>query len=677
MNRLIHIILYAIALLVSFHGNAQLIDTYCNEVESKKALKAFDAALHHLSFGRTEAAMEDLADAIKYEPEFTEAWVAMSEIHFYKYSEALDQKTKTNQYKLYIRCLQKVVETCPSYNKYMVQYELGKMFFNDDDYRQAITYLKEYVKHGDKKGDYYNDATNTLNYIEQYYNLISNPVLFEPKIVEGVSTLDDDYLPIISPDGSIAFYTQASFKREINSVYGEKFMEVFTFSSRIDSITDKEYFSRGVPMPAPFNTGKNQGAASITIDNSTMYLTICEFVSRTYDNCDIYYTSLTNNGWSELKNLGPNINGNDTWESQPSITADGKSLYFASIRPGNIGFGENNYTSDIYVSTKDENGDWSPAVNLGATINTTGNEKSPFMHSDSKTLYFSSDGHFGLGGYDIFFSKYRDNNWTQPRNIGYPINTKNNDIGFIVSTCGKKAYFSSNKLDGKGGWDVYTIDLYEEARPEKVIFVKGSLLDDNGDVLADAKLEVRNTRTEEVTEGIIDATTGDYAVAVTIEEEEKNDDYLMVVKKQGYSFTSHVINPEEERFEVPTTINFEVKPIQVGKSVKINDINFATASAELDSTSMIVLNHFIEFLHENPSVSFEIRGHTDNVGDDNSNMLLSEERAKSVYDYLINQGINTIRMRYKGYGETLPVAPNSMESGRAQNRRTEFYITGK
>lgn len=677
MKHFLKKILFVFFILLTHIAYSQYINTYCNEIEDKKALKSFEAALQFLSSQNIEKAVEKLADAISREPDFTEAWVAMSEIHYYNYSEAIDAKTRGNEYSKYIRCLQKVVEICPSYNQYLINYELGKMFFKDDNFKTAKPYLKEFIKNADRKSEYYSDAKNTLNYIEQYENLISNPVPFNPVIVEGVSTINDDYLPIISPDGSMAFYTQASFKKELNSIYGEKFVESFMVSSKIDSVSGADYYSRGRPMPEPFNSGKNQGAASITIDNSTMYITICEFVSRTYDNCDIYVTTRTGNGWSELRNLGPNINGIDTWESQPSITADGKTLYFSTIRPGNLGFGEDNYTSDIYVAQKDENGNWGKAENLGNIINTSGNEKSPYMHSDSKTLYFSSDGHPGLGGYDIFFSKFRDGEWTKPQNMGYPINTKENDVGFIVSTNGKKAYFSSNKLNGLGGWDVYSIDLYEEARPEKVVFVKGTLLDDEGNTLEDAKLEVKNTRTEEVTEGVVDAITGNYAVALTIEPDKQDDDYLMVVKKEGYSFTSNYISPEEERFEAPTTINFEVKPIEVGKAVKINDINYAFASSELDNVSKIVLDNFIDFLRDNPTVSFEIRGHTDDVGQESTNQKLSEERAKAVYDYLANKGISPIRMKFKGFGESMPIAPNTSESGRAKNRRTEFYITGK
>ncbi|MBR3947573.1 MAG: OmpA family protein, partial [Bacteroidales bacterium] len=373
--------------------------------------------------------------------------------------------------------------------------------------------------------------------------------------------------------------------------------------------------------------------------------------------------------------LGPNINGVKTWESQPSISADGKTLYFASIRESNIGFDPDNPTSDIYYSTKDEKGNWTKAKNLGSKINTPGNEKSPFIHSDSQTLYFSSDGHLGIGGYDIFFSKFRDGDWTKPVNIGYPINTKNNDLGFVVNTQGTKAYFASNKLNGKGGWDIYAIDLYKEARPEKVFLVKGQLVDDNGYALSDAKLEVKNTRTEEVSEGVVDAETGHYAVAVTAKNE--NDDFLMVVKKEDYSFSSTLIEPTEETFEKPIEVNFEVKPIEAGKSVQINDIYYATASYEINQKSYAVLNEFAEFLKSNPTVKVEIRGHTDNIGSAQTNITLSNRRAQAVYDYLLSKGVPKTNVSYKGYGPNMPIADNRTEAGRAKNRRTEFYILSK
>jgi outer membrane protein OmpA-like peptidoglycan-associated protein len=666
------IYIFLLLTIIPFVGSfAQLNDEFCNEIDDKKLLKNFDKAISLLIAGKDTDAELALAKIVDEEPEFTEAWAAIAEINYKRYTSATDRKSKEKYYSNYVKSLEKIVKTCPQYNNWSVNYTIGKILFDREDYEDSKKYLETYTKNASKSDRNYRDAENTIDYINNYLDLVFNPVPFTPVIVEGVSTINDDFLPIISPDGSLAFFTHAYMKKDISSATSDKYTEEFTVARALDESGVR--FSAGQALPYPFNTGKNQGASSVTIDNSTLFITICEYVNKNYDNCDIFVSTKKSTGWSELVNLGPNINGLNTWESQPSISADGKTLYFASIRSDNIGFDENYPTSDIWFSTRNDDGTWSRARNMGPSINTAGNEKSPFIHSDSQTLYFSSDGHKGVGGFDIFFTKYRENEWTTPINIGYPINTKSNDLGFVVNTQGTKAYFASNKLSGRGGWDIYSFDLYPEARPEKVFLVKGQLIDDNGAAITEAKLEVRNTRTEEVSQGIVDSETGSYAVAVTTEKD-KNDDYLMVVKKEDYSFTSALIEPTEETFVTPVTIDFEVKPIEKGKTVELHDINYATASYEIDKKSLLVLDGFVEFLNDNPSIKIEIRGHTDNTGSLQTNMTLSNNRAKAVYDYLVSRGVDASRLKYQGFGPKIPVASNDTEYGRAKNRRTEFYI---
>jgi outer membrane protein OmpA-like peptidoglycan-associated protein len=668
-------ILLILILLGSSFCKGQFTESLCNDIDDKKILKKYNRSVDLLISGKLNEAEIEFAEILEEEPLFTEAWVAIAEISYSKYQTALSPKEQDNYYAKYVKSLERISSSCPSFQNYETNYTLGKIFFAEDDLDNSLRYLRIYTKNAKKTSKYYVDAENTLNYIEQYTNLVQNPVPFDPIIVEGISTTNDDYLPIISPDGTMAFFTHAYLKKDVNSIYSEKYTEEFTMGRSIDN--SGVHFTEIEALPYPFNTGKNQGASSITIDNSTLYITICEFISRDYDNCDIFYASRKNNGWSELASVGTNINGLKTWESQPSISADGKILYFASIREENIGFDPNKPTSDIYYSVKNSDGTWAKAKNMGPSINTAGNEKSPFIHSDSQTLYFSSDGHLGLGGFDIFFSKFRDKDWTKPINIGFPINTKSNDLGFVVNTQGTKAYFASNKLNGRGGWDIYSFDLYPEARPEKVFLVKGQLIDDEGEAITEAKLEIRNIHTKEVSEGIVDAETGNYAVAVTVEKEKKDDDYLLVVTKEDYSFTSALIEPDEETFEAPVEIDFEVKPIEVGKAVKLNDIYYATASYTINNKSFVVLDGFIEFLNTNPGVKIEIRGHTDNTGGYQGNINLSNKRAKAVYDYLVSKGIKSNRLKYRGYGPDKPIATNETEDGRANNRRTEFFIIDK
>lgn len=488
----------------------------------------------------------------------------------------------------------------------------------------------------------------------------------------GVCTENDEYLPLISPDGDYMFYTHRYRKKTKTNPRGT-YVEEFLFSERLNDIDSKiDTFTTGTVMPPPFNQeGKNQGGVSITIDNKQLFITICELIhvgSTSYNNCDIYTAEFVNGSWTPLRNLGPNVNGNYTFEAQPSITANGKVLFFTSAREGCIG------GLDIYRSVRDHNGNWGKAENLGPVINTEKDDKTPFIHADGETLYFASDGHFGLGGLDVFYAKFENRTWSPPVNLGYPVNTENDEFGMIVSTDGKKIYLSSNTYIGKGGLDIFSSTLHENALPSKVLFIKGKLFDENGNPLTNAKVELQNIDTKEVSEGFVDKNTGNYAVAITVK---KKNEYILTAKKQGCIFSTKRINPNTKEFEVPTIIDMEVEPIKEGKIVKLDHVNFATNSTAINKAGKIVLEQLIDFMKDNLSVNIAIYGHTDNIGDERSNLLLSNRRAKAVRDYLIKAGIQTNRLTYKGFGETRPIASNNTDEGRAINRRTEFLIVSQ
>lgn len=660
-------------LLISKDNYAQNISV-CPSVENKKALRLLNEATSALKYSDREGSVL-LLEAIKHEPEFAQAYYILGHINYQKAINALNDINQIRFLDLYFsraeKYFLKVFEICPHHEDYLSTYYLGMFYYNIKQYEKAKFYLDIFATKSSINDNRMNITVERLKNCNTYFNLITNPIDFKPISLEGVSTQFDEFLPMLSPDGEFILYTLRYRNKEKNELT-ESEKEVFTVSYKSDSTrSGHEIFLPGKAMPYPFNDGRNQGAVSITIDNNLLFITICEFTSVNslpYKNCDIYSSTFIEGKWSTLVNLGENINGKNTWEGQPSVSADGKMLYFASARAGGLG------GIDIYQSKRKSSEKWGKAKNLGEIINTNGNDKSPFIHSDSRTLYFSSDGRFGMGGFDIYFTKMKDGEWTEPQNIGYPINTKDDDLGFIVSTSGKKAYFSSNKLNGKGGWDIYGFDLYKEARPEKVLFVKGRLLDEKGDVLVDAKVELKSTKDNRKTEALVDRLTGNYAVAASVRPKEE---FIMTVKKLDYSFTSRYIKPSEELFEEPAQIDFEVKPIKVGVRVKIHNIYFAFNSSDLNSISMIVLDNFIEFLEENPNIKIRLEGHTDNIDDDDFNLKLSNNRAKAVYDYLVNHNVDDIRMSYKGYGESKPIADNITLEGRALNRRTEFNIIEK
>ena len=647
--------LFMLFILYGFSSFSQTSD--CPKSENKKAIALLEQASHQAKTGTSLATIRQTIDkALAEDPEFIDAYLLLGDVAMQKGV----WKEMENNYL-------KVVTACPDLSP-KAWYYLGRYYFDNQKYDDAVKYLKGFLKFEkkstlpDQKMDsLYTQSDSVLSLAKFYAEAFKNPVPFDPKPIPNVCTNEDEYLPLLSPDNDYLYFIRKYQKQKMGDLI-PTLVEDFTLSKRTNGIFDK-----GTPMPRPFNLYNNQGAATISIDNKHLFLTICKPAKRGVMNCDIYTSDYENDQWSEIRNMGPVVNDSVQWDSQPSLSPDGKILYFASIRDGGIG------GIDLYKTVKDSNGVWGKPINLGSNINTSGNEKSPFIHPDGKTLYFSSTGWSGMGGYDIFYSKMDDKgNWGKPKNIGYPINSPDDDLGFIVSTDGKIGYYASNKLHGNGGYDVYYFDLYPEARPDKVLFVKGDLKEKGSDQHLNARVELKNVDTKEVVEVPVDSVTGKFVSVVRF-----NGDYIMTVKKQGYAFTSQYFSQKDSLLEKPSTVELKLDKVEIGKSYKLNDIYFETNSFELNTTSKQVIDDFVDFLTENPSVKVSINGHTDNVGDPGSNQILSENRAKAVYEYIIQNGIFAGRLSYKGYGESSPVAVNTTDAGRAQNRRTEFFILEK
>ena len=278
-----------------------------------------------------------------------------------------------------------------------------------------------------------------------------------------------------------------------------------------------------------------------------------------------------------------------------------------------------------------------------------------------------------MGGYDLYVSKCDDKgNWSKPINLGYPINTEADEVGYIVSIDGKTAYYSSNTLQGGSSYDIYSFELPDFAKPENVLLLKGELKDENDEVPVNAHIELKNIQTKDITEINYDSITGRYAKVVLF-----NNDYIMTVKQKGYAFNSAYFDKKDTAVGEVRPVNFNLKKIEVNTAYELKNILFGINSTELDSASKYIINDFAEFLNENPNVKVEIRGHTDNKGIPAENLKLSNGRAKSVYDQLIATGINKNRLSYKGFGQSNPVTSNDTEAGKAQNRRTEFFILSK
>jgi len=549
----------------------------------------------------------------------------------------------------------KVIANCPD-NFPKVYYFLGEIAFNRKDYVSADLFLRRSLDLG-IADPYYSDAMSIYEKAKVLADIIANPVPFNPKIVSGISTVFDEYLPIISPDQELSFFTRRSDKSSLHSITNTS-VEEFVSSKKI-----KGKFEIGQALPSPFNLESNEGGASITIDNKVLYYTKCIRNKKGYNNCDIYYVNREDNSWSGVQNFSDKISKYDSWESQPTVSSDGKTIIFASDRLG--GYGK----IDLY-EIKSKDGEWTDPKNLGSVINSNEHEKSPYLHTDGRTLFFASTNFPNLGGFDIFYSR-KDSlgNWQTPQNIGYPINTVADEISLFVSTDGNKAYFASNQFDGIGGWDIYSFPLHSDAKPERVLFLKGELIDENGQVLEDVELEVKNINTNEVT--IVKVDAGAYVSSLTLA---KDDDVLITIKKEGFAFNSVYISANDTSFSSPTNLNFELHSLEQGRSFGLSDIFFETNSFKISSIAKSVLFEFTAYLNLNNNMEIEINGFTDNIGESITNQILSENRAKAVYELLIAYDFDKERLSYNGYGEQFPRVNNTSISNRAKNRRTEFRI---
>lgn len=667
MNKIILSILTSVVLFNAAYAQ----ESNCPEPK-KKALKYFEAA----KSGSFAERKKLLYEAVKVDPNFLEAYDELANLSEKEAEKAFNNSNIRGfqqQDKIKLKHWMKINQICPDYRNQYFAMQIGDYYFSKRMFAEAKPFFQQVLSSPNAYKKDEKLAYERVQDIEGYEELISKTVPFKPEKVEGPSTGYDEYLPMLSPDNRYLFFTRKMPDEEKKAFEGD-YKELFIQSRK----TMGNNFSGGIPMGEPFNMGQYQGGVSVSVNNKLLFITIVDVIpyrgkdragfGQMFDNADIYFSEFKDNQWGKLESIGSHINTATTWESQPSISADNKTLYFSRVIDpfgGDI---------DIWKTERQPDGTWGEAQNLGAPINTPGDEKSPFMHSDSYTLYFSSNYHIGMGGYDIFYAKMDPETgvFQRPKNIGNPINTPKDEHGFIVSRDGERAYFGSSDEENL---DLYSFELYEEARPKAVVFVNGAITNNLGEVPEGAQVTIKNTKTNQEVDAVIDQETGDYVAVVAVD---KDEDIMLTAKKKGFAFSSQLISSDAVVVGKPIkTEKLEIKPIEVGETYKINDINFATNSFELNNRILLVLTEFINFLAENPTVKVAIHGHTDNVGDPSENMLLSENRAKAVYNYLVIEDIDPSRLSFKGFGETKPIAKNNTDQGRAKNRRTEFVIVGK
>lgn len=545
-------------------------------------------------------------------------------------------------------------------------YLLGKISYRMGLYQNAYEAFKEYLLRTDEKASFYEKAKTSLEKCTNALSLLTHPVEFNcVGLGDAINSDDDEYWPSLTVDGNTIIFTRLVGARKSDLNRHVMAQEDFYTSTKINGV-----WQPSKPLTA-LNTAYNEGAQSVSSDGKLIFFTACTR-NDGYGSCDIYFSRNTDGVWSVPQNAGTPVNSS-AWESQPSISANGETLYFVSNRPGGKG-GMDIWKCDLKGFSEWGKPIWSTAVNLGDSINTSGNEISPFIHSDGKTLYFASDYWPGLGGYDIFYSRRKnENDWTKPRNMGYPINTYKDEQGLVVDAAGKNAYYSSNR-PGSKGMDIYTFKLYKDARPGPVSYIKGKVVDEDSGKPLCAKVELIDVENpKSVIKGESCSGKGEFVMCLPLGKE-----YAFNVSKEGYLFYSENFELKEKTDIIdPFILDIKLKKIKVGGFVVLKNVFFETDSYKLKPESKAELQKLIEFLNQNPSVAIEISGHTDNVGTEEYNLKLSKSRAQAVYNYLIDNRIDVSRMTHAGYGFSKPMSTNETAEGRALNRRTEFKVVRK
>jgi outer membrane protein OmpA-like peptidoglycan-associated protein/tetratricopeptide (TPR) repeat protein len=635
-----HIILLLLPVLVAgFAARAQ----YDPEKVSKKAGQYHSKALELADADDYPGAIQALNQAITIDSNFEDAYLSLAGMY--------------GQLKNYPEAIRNYEKARSIDSNYFLDFNLPYSIdlAGVGDFQKALRAVTLFLTISNlnetsrKAGDYRKACYSfALNYAE------TNPsrdYKFEPlNLGDSVNSEVSEYYPTVTIDGNKLIFT-----RRVNHL-NEDFYEA-------DRVNGQWGKSRS--LPGNINTNMNEGAQNISQDGQWLIFTGCNFPDG-LGSCDLYISYLTSDGWSTPENLGETIN-TEFWESAPSLSPDKRDLYFTSNRPG--GYGGN----DLYVSHRLPNGQWTPPENLGPGINTVGNESAPFIHADNQTLYFTSDGHPGYGGDDLFVTrKGPKGSWGKPENLGYPINTIENEGSLVVAADGKTAYYASDRADSRGGLDLYTFELRRDVRPAQTLWVQGKVFDKTTHKGLPSSVELTDLSTQEPVSKLQTDETGNYLITLP-----KGKDYAFHVSRKGYMLFSENFPLSREQGDTAYNMDIPLQPIEANAVIVLKNIFYETNRYDLKPESRAELDEIVQFMKDNPAIKIQINGHTDNSGKQADNLKLSEARARSVTSYLLSKGITQVRLSYKGWGDTQPIAGNSTPGGRALNRRTELKIVSR
>ncbi len=612
--------------------------------KSKKAIELYNQADNFRVRGQHQQAIDLLNQAIARDKKFVEAYYRLGLVYM-----------TTKRYPLAVQQFETAAALTSDVKKHrVIWFDLGEAYLNTGQYEQAGSTLRNFLNVENQNRQKIDRASQLLRNAEfaQQNKALKAQYNLRP-LSDTVNCFALQYFPVLTADQQELIFT----RRLGNGAEHDEDLVV----SKKDGANR---WGKPESVSKQVNSALNEGTCTISADGRKLIFTSC--VGRqSFGSCDLYESTKTGNEWTVPKNLGPNVNSSE-WESQPSLSADGRTLYFVSDRRGGSG------RRDIWVSKLDDSDQWTKARNLGSPVNTQGDEISPFIHVNDQVLYFASTGHTGFGGYDIFKADRTADSWMIPENLGKPLNDHEDQFSLFITADGRKGYYSHEEYTpARQTSRIYELDIPESQQiRNKSNYVKGIVSDKATGQKLKAKIELFNIERNSLVSMVeSDSVSGKYLMVLT-----QGADYALYVNRTGYLFHSLNFNYSENANLEPIEQNILLEKAVKGSVAVLENLFFDSDKYELKEKSITELEKIQRFLTENPNITIEIGGHTDNTGNPAYNQQLSERRAMAVYNYLANNGIDKKRLVAKGYGQSRPVASNSSDQGKQQNRRIEFLV---
>lgn len=572
-----------------------------------------------------------------------------------------------------------------------IKFLLGEAYFFNQDIDNAVLNYSEYLKEqpADAPEERITRIKKNLQLCEVAKRFMAAPECF---IIENlgptINTIYPEYAPVITADESKMLFTSC---RDNTLGGGRDPIDLFYYEDIYISLKKGEdEWSAPIHPGAPLNSEYHDATVGLSPDGQRLLM------YRGDNGGDLYESRLEGDGYGDPVRLPKPINSS-FHECSASYSPDQNTLYFVSDRPG--GFGGH----DIYYCKKDKNNKWGDAINLGPVINTELDENGVFMHPDGKTLYFSSQGHGGMGGYDFYSSTFENGKWSEPRNLGYPLNTTDDDVFIVISADSRHGYFASYRAEGFGEKDIYRVTFLGGDKPlvdnnednllasiiepfrqallaptqiqksSELTLVKGTIYDAATQSPLEASIDITDNKKNELVNSFdFKGKTGNYLIALP-----SGYNYGIAVKAKGYLFHSENIDIPAGQGYMELSKDVAMDKVEVGKKIILRNIFFDFDRITIKPESRSELGQLIKMMKEMPGLKIEITGHTDNKGTFAYNQELSDDRALAVVNYLVENGIEHSRLSYKGMGFSQPIATNDTEEGRQVNRRIEITITGK